>query len=161
MQSLENTLASTYVAQSDFGEYKQDADTRYVQNALYAEMNTNVEESLSAINELEEYRRITEGHIRYGIIGTKADGTYDYGIAVGESITTKAVDDDPNEEIIKQDFLAIYAANRLEFWQGEIKLATLEGDILTVGTINVAGSIVQGGWKWDNSSGLALIWIGD
>ena len=158
MDAIVNTLESSYVAQSEFGEYRQTAETQFVQNALYAEQNTVVEQQ---INALENYRSVTEGHIRYGIIGTKEDGSYDYGIAVGERIETTSVSDDENEMIKKQDFLAIYAANRLEFWQGEVKLATFEGDRLTVGTLNVSGSIEQGSWKWDNSNGLALLWIGE
>lgn len=158
MDAIVNTLESSYVAQSEFGEYRQTAETQFVQNALYAEQNMVVEEQISA---LENYRSVTEGHIRYGIIGTKEDGSYDYGIAVGERIETTSVSDDENEMIKKQDFLAIYAANRLEFWQGEVKLATFEGDRLSVGTLDVSGSIEQGSWKWDNSNGLALLWIGE
>ena len=56
MDAIVNTLESSYVAQSEFGEYRQTAETQFVQNALYAEQNTVVEQQ---INALENYRSVT------------------------------------------------------------------------------------------------------
>ena len=50
--------------------------------------------------------------------------------------------------------------NKLEFYQNDALLASIEGDTLSVGAIRVAGSIEQGAWKWDSGNGLALLWIG-
>ena len=157
MDELVTQFAGDYVAQSDFGEYRQSVEATYVTNALYSETTTRLTESVDAY---ADFYANMNGRIRSGIIGANPDGTYLYGIAVGQNITTEDVEGSDVPRIIKKDFLAIYAANKLEFYQNDALLASIEGDTLSVGAIRVAGSIEQGSWKWDSRNGLALLWIG-
>lgn len=161
MDVLETTLHKDFVAQSEFGEYKLEAENKIQANAENITLNYNRVEDLTANldkveTSFENYKTEQKSYIKFGYIyDEEIDGVMVpvTGIAVGEDLTTVTVD---GEEVYNvENRLATFASNKLAFWQNGSIIAYFSGQRLVVSTIQM------GDWLITSDNGLAFKYIGE
>ena len=171
MDALEVRLNGKYAAQGDFGKYAQDTQT--VIEALpesvtqYILQTNEIQGMAGAIEGLKSYRTETEGFIKSGVVGVKADGvTPEIGIAIGQNIETtgsKARVEDADYDVIKSgQTLAAYTSEGLSFYLSGTRVAYLTNRRLYILDAVVSGSIRRAEWLWerDGVNGLTLRYVG-
>ena len=164
MDKLRTELSGEYMAISDFGTYVErlnailEADptalTQYYQ--YFSELRADVD-AVSA--DFTAWRTATEGTIRTGIVDYK-DGVPVYGLAVGQKLET-SVDTATGDTVIeKKNFRAIYAANRLSFWEDGVEVAYVSNNQLYITNVVALATLTVGRWSVSGTNGLAFQWIG-
>ncbi len=165
MDRLRTELAGEYMAVSDFGAYVErlnaviEADptalTQYYR--YFSELRADVDAVSAGFT---AWRTATEGTIRTGIVDYK-DGVPVYGLAVGQKLET-SVDSLTGETVIeKKNFRAIYAANRLSFWEDGVEVAYVSNNQLYITNVVALSSLTVGQWSVTGSAGdLVFQWIG-
>ena len=164
MDKLRTELSGEYMAISDFGTYVErlnailEADptalTQYYQ--YFSELRADVD-AVSA--DFTAWRTATEGTIRTGIVDYK-DGVPVYGLAVGQKLET-SIDTATGDTVIeKKNFRAIYAANRLSFWEDGVEVAYVSNNQLYITNVVALATLTVGRWSVSGTNGLAFQWIG-
>lgn len=151
MDVIETTLRSSYVAVSEFGEFREDV-TREVEETAKRTLENFIydakAESLTPDEEASFDTRV-EGFIARGIIGFEEDGrTPIIGIAIGRELLKKkdVVDGETYEVLDTTANMATYTSNKLSFWIDGVEVAYLSNSELYVTRIIVLDSIKLGGW---------------
>lgn len=163
MQEITAQLASNYVAQSEFGEYKESVNTLVSATASQIRQDINYDTEITNLQSqaaaFEAYRLHAEGHIKYGIVGYKADDTPIFGIAVAENVQTRP--SGQYDEIIYQNYMSIFSADGLYFYNNNIELAHMTGNTLVITNAHIDERLEFGGdWVLSRSNGLTLKWVG-
>ena len=164
MDKLRTELSGEYMAISDFGTYVErlnailEADptalTQYYQ--YFSELRADVD-AVSA--DFTAWRTATEGTIRTGIVDYK-DGVPVYGLAVGQKLEN-SIDTATGDTVIeKKNFRAIYAANRLSFWEDGVEVAYVSNNQLYITNVVALATLTVGRWSVSGTNGLAFQWIG-
>ena len=164
MDKLRTELSGEYMAISDFGTYVErlnailEADptalTQYYQ--YFSELRADVD-AVSA--DFTAWRTATEGTIRTGIVDYQ-DGVPVYGLAVGQKLET-SIDTATGDTVIeKKNFRAIYAANRLSFWEDGVEVAYVSNNQLYITNVVALATLTVGRWSVSGANGLAFQWIG-
>lgn len=164
MDKLRTELSGEYMAISDFGTYVErlnailEADptalTQYYQ--YFSELRADVD-AVSA--DFTAWRTATEGTIRTGIVDYK-DGVPVYGLAVGQKLET-SIDTATGDTVIeKKNFRAIYASNRLSFWEDGVEVAYVSNNQLYITNVVALATLTVGRWSVSGTNGLAFQWIG-
>lgn len=157
---LRTTLESDYVAQSEWGEYKQSITNEIEATATGVVQSFKYDEQLSSLNnqaaDFSEYKTTTLGYIRQGIIGFKDGGEPIIGIAIGQDITEVTVTQNSKEYSIidKSVDMATYTADKITFWQNGVEAGSFSSGVLVVNS-----AIKLGNWQL-SSNNFALTWIG-
>lgn len=166
IETITQTLEANYVAQSEFGEYK-DSVTRQITDTAYStveefsrsETITNLQEDSATFS---AYMQETQGKIQIGFIETEP-GVYRTGVAIGERIDTTTVSIEGEDETVlsSPDMLATFTADELAFYQNGTKLAWFSANQLYVSSLQVVGDINHGDWLiTSDSDGWTLKYIG-
>ena len=170
MDALELRLDGTYVAQSVFGDYKDETKAKldllpqYIEQSIHD--SQEIEGITNEIGGLAKYREETEAHIKIGIVGYEGDSmTPVVGIAIGRKIQTSGTVDKDNETydvIASGQTLATYTSDGLHFYIAGTEVAYLTNSMLYILNAEVSGSIKQGSWLWeqDSEKGLTLRYVG-
>lgn len=168
MDRLTVELESKYLAVSDFGEYAETVSTNITATAAAVEQMIQYYSEVQAAQgevsaALQNYITRTEGYIRYGIVDW--EGTVPlFGIAIGQAIETDGtytVDGVAYDVIDKKNFLSIFTAKKLSFYQGETEVAYVSNEKLYITSANILGTIELGGkWRLEHGGGFSLKWIG-
>lgn len=152
MDVIVTELESKYVAQSEWGEYKEDVSLEIQQTAKETVESYKYSEQIEGIQEdvadFEAYKIETEGFIRRGIIGYDDKNFPIIGIAIGQNLrsTTINVGGVLYEEFDTTANMATYAADKLSFWINGVEVAYLSNSELDVTRIKVTDSIQLGNW---------------
>lgn len=158
IETLSKELHANYVAQSEFGEYIENARAQFTATAdsitqhynRITELNADLEQ-VSA--DFESYKQNTEAYIKTGYLFDElVDGVSRavYGLAIGEKQTT-VID---GEESTTFNNLATFTANKLTFWLGGTEIGYFTGNALYV-----TGGITLGNWTIDPSYGLSIKYL--
>ncbi len=138
MNVLRTELYSNYVAQSEFGEYKES-----VKNDITASAEGIMQEftaTYEIIAGLEEYQKNLSGYIKTGIL---EDGVL--GVEIMQD----------------NGFKARFAANKLSFYQGAQEVAYISNNQLYITNATVTGYLRIGNFMIDTSDGgFALRYVG-
>ena len=141
-EQINTRLEGIYVAQSDFGEYKQEVSTTYI---TASDASTMITEQTEEIN---GYVSELKGTIKAGILDND-----EYGIEIGEQRTVGGVD-------TFQRF-ARFTAGKLEFFLGgNDPVAWMSDSKLYIKNAEITDSLKLGGYIVDVEDGLAFIWGG-
>lgn len=164
IQRVEQTLTSSTVAASDFGDYRQSIEANIVAQAdsitqvirYYEQINTSVAS-------FDEYVTRTEGYISSGIVDW--DGSVPlFGIAIGQNLQKDVVTVDGEEYdfIRKADFRTVITSMELAFWRDDVKVAYMSScsDRLYIPNAEITDSLTIGGWEITPTQGLTLKWTG-
>lgn len=145
-------LSGTYVAKSEFGEYREDANARIEATAKGITQQYDLKMEV-----LGEYQQQLGAYIRTGYLYDEEDQdgnvTPVYGLAIGQNITTR--DEHGNEMADKRNRSATLIGGELAFWQGDKKVASFN-----MQQLNVLSRLQVGGWQVSDNSGLMFKYIG-
>lgn len=163
LDTLRVELAGQYVAQSDFGSYLAQVNSRIEADptaltqyySFAAALRAGVEAVDAAFS---SYRVQTEGYIRTGVVAFDA-GLPVYGVAVGQGLTQTQVD---GETVVTgTQFRSVFTSGRLSFYQGDTELAYLSNNRLYVQNITVLGTVDIGDkWRVSTENGFVVRYIG-
>ena len=137
-------LQTDYVAQSEFGTYKLEAEA---QLNMTAEGITQQYERLETITGThEEYIVQTSGYIKTGIIGVEEDGADMVGVEIGQE---------------QGDGLrATFTSEKLAFWQNGVQVAWISNGQWSAREIDIRDKITLGNWRVDSTNGFTIRWVG-
>jgi len=167
---LQNTLKSSYVASSDYGEFQEEINAQITETAAnldrvisyYAELN----DALGGVSsEFSQYVIETEGYIRQGIIGYR-NAIPVIGIAIGQDIRvtgdTETVDGQEYDVIDTSSNMSTWTPERLSFYVNGEEIAYFSNGALYAGNIIVNGKLFLSNNKWEvsHTSGFTIKWIG-
>lgn len=161
-QSITAEVSEQYVARSDFGTYVQNLSAYLEANpdalTQYYGFGAELKADMAAVDAaFTHYKLDTQGYIRTGIVSYDGDVPV-YGVAVGQNLTCREVD---GETVVEpNDFRALFTPRRLSFWQGEVEVAYLSDNRLTITDITVLTGLHIGPWRMESSGGLSFQWMG-
>lgn len=137
-QTIQNQLQSSYVAKSEFGEYKEQALAQMTQTADSAITEYNASETITELQAgaeaARQFQRDYKGYIKTGLLFRDGQGNRVYGVAVGENLAkvTEIVD---GEEVLIMERIgltAVFTASKLSFYQGGTEVAYLSNQKLSI-----------------------------
>ena len=171
--NLEHDMESTYVAKSDFGEYRDNIETSIRANAAAIIATTDRIESIAANqnafgNELQKYLTVTHGQMTYGFFTDPGSGQQVYGIAVAQNLqfaasgNTSERDGQIYYELEPQQSLAMYTSTGWQYWLNAAKVGWFEaGD----GQLHTPKQVTENdfrlsNWLFTDLDGLGIKYIG-
>ena len=147
-EEAERKYNSLYVAQSDFGTYKEEAEQRIEETSTsIAQFFENVQEIITKIN--------VSGNIRSGLLYTDDNGVPVYGVEVGQRTEING------EEVF--DKFARFTSDRLSFFdQNDNEVAYISDRKLYITHAEVKGSFRMGGFMDTVLSDGSIVtkWVG-
>lgn len=138
-EAAEERYNSLYVAESDFGTYKEEAEQRIVENSTSIEqIFTNLQEIITQ-NALEHSRIDVSANIRSGVLDTDDNGVPVYGVEVGQRTEIDGV------EVF--DKFARFTSDRLSFFdQNDNEVAYISDRKLYINHAEIKSSFRMGGF---------------
>ena len=168
-------LQGDYVARSQFGTYAEAVAQQL--EATAAGLSQSVQYAAELRGDLDAvsadfaaWRVASEGYIRSGVVGYRADETPIIGIAIGQNLTvlqdsdgsdvTVTVDGAAYKVVEQKGFRAIYAADELSFWQDEKKVAYMSNNQLYITDVTALSGLRVGSWSVSDTvaHGLVIRW---
>lgn len=160
-----NTLQSSYVAQSEFGQYKEQALTQMTQTADSAITEYNASETITGLQADAEaaktFQRDYDSYIKTGLLFRDSQGNRVYGVAVGENLTRVTQIVDGVEEVVleRSGLSAVFTATKLSFYQNGTEVAYLSNHKLYITQIVVLERFQLGSLVLTvDTSGIAATW---
>lgn len=159
-------LGSVYVAQSEFGTYKE--ETSQTIAATAAGTLQELSRTQNIVSEIDtsfkEYVTTTSGYIRTGFLFEDVDpdtgqDVWRIGVAVGENIN---VEIDGETVLDKKNLCATFTSNRLSFWQNGEEVAYFSNKKLYVQDVEYTNRLSVGAWEFkrDDNEGLVIRYTG-
>ena len=139
-EAAEEIYNSRYVAQSDFGTYKEEAEQRIVKNATSIEQFfTNMQDIITQIDTLEQSQIKVSANIRSGVLDTDANGVPIIGVEIGKSTEIDGV------KVF--DKFARFISDRLSFFdQNDNEVAYISDRKLHITHAEIKSSFRMGGF---------------
>jgi hypothetical protein len=165
MQREIKRLESSYLALSDFGEYREEISREIEDTASgtvesYA-ASIGLESYIKDSADLKEWQAETNGYIRKGFIYRNEADVPVLGIAIGQNITTKAVTTDGLEQLeVSNQNMGFFTSEGLEFYVNGLRVAFFRNDGMEVNNATITGRLRIGNWEISHSNGLEIKWIG-
>lgn len=158
VDALQTRLESEYVAQSEFGTFRETMSNEITATAQ------GLEQSFRTYSEImDNYITTTNGYIRQGVVGYEGL-TPVIGIAIGQDIKVTGAKETVGgveyETIDTTQNMSIWTADKLSFYVSGREVAYFANDALTVTNIHT-GSITMGSWTVDASGGYSIRWTGE
>ncbi len=159
MDTWTQTLEGSYLAISDFGEYREEVSQEITATATDIVNRFNYESNLAArVSELEAenaalktYKVETEQYTKSGLLYYDDDEVPVYGYAMGEVLTRVTVNGE--ETVRREDLLSTWSAGRLNFWQGGHIVAYYANNKMYVMDGEFLNSLQIGDWVITTNSG--------
>lgn len=151
-EEISKKLEGVYVAESDFGTFKQNVEAEFKETAENIEQNyynkQEIDSQIESINEI-----IANAYIRSGLLGyDSATGAPIYGLEVGQTNTVDGV-----ETFNKY---ARFTSDRLSFYdKNDTEVAYISDYILHITNAEISGSLTLGRYYIDTTNGLSFKWI--
>lgn len=158
MDAIVQTLERDYVAESEFGTYKDQTTLKLEALADGITQNYNsVNELTSDVDGFGAWKSNTDGYIKTGILWYE-NGVPIIGVAVGQN-TQVEVD---GELIIEEkNKLATFISDELAFWNNNEKIAYMTGNYLHIANAEILGTSKIGGYVVvPEEDGVAIRWEG-
>ena len=139
-EEISKRLDGLYVAESDFGTYKEETASEIKANSTAIEQYyASMQEILSDIDTLEHSLIEVNAYIRSGLLDTDASGAPVYGLEVGQ------MNEIDGQEVFNK--YARFTADRLSFFdQNGNEVAYISDHKLYITQIEVTGSYKIGGF---------------
>lgn len=152
-EEFNKRFSGQYVAQSDFGTYKEATSNTISANSKQIEsVFTSIQEITPSVKDIEEYYANVKGHIIAGEIDTK-EGVPIYGLEIGQQM------EDKDGNMIFNKF-ARFTSDRLSFYdQNDTEVAYISDFILHITNAEITGTLTLGRFVFDTSDGLAIKWV--
>lgn len=155
-EAAEEIYNSRYVAQSDFGTYKEEAEQRIVKNSAGIEQFfEDMQEIITDIETLQHSLIKVSANIQSGLLYYDDSGVPIYGVEVGQRTVIDG------EEVFNQ--FARFTADRLSFYnQNGIEVAYISDYKLYITHVEIKGSLKEGGYvdTITEGGGIVTKWVG-
>lgn len=155
-EEAEKKYSSLYVAQSDFGTYKEEAEQLIKENATSIEQFfANMQEIITNIDTLEHSLIEVNANIRSGLLDTDDNGVPVYGVEVGQRTEIDGV------EVF--DKFARFTSDRLSFFdQNDNEVAYISDRKLYINHVEIKGTYRMGGFMDTVLSDGSIVtkWVG-
>lgn len=154
---IDARLRGEYVAQSDYGTFKQETEAELKANSEAIQQNySNMQQVLTDL-EARVSEIAANAYIRSGLLGYYEDGANEgapiYGIEVGETIVQDGVESFNKYARFTSERLSFYDANGIE-------AAYISDSTLYITNAVIKGTLQVGEYVLDPTYGLALLWMG-
>lgn len=152
---ISKRLDGSYVAQSEFGTYKQDTSALISANAVGIKENyTNIQELNSSIEGIQSALVDVDAHIKSGLLEYDDAGIPIYGVEVGQ---TNVVD---GTEVFRK--FARFTADRLSFYDANEEVVAYISDYkLHITHVEIGLSLRQGAFldKTQEDGSIITKWV--
>lgn len=153
--SIKRRLDGVYVAESVFGQYREDtsldidANTKNI-TQLYSDLQQITSDVLEINNSLIE----TNAWIRTGLLEYDESGVPVYGMEVGQKSLV-------NDEEVFNKYARFTAAGIYFYLPGYSNaVAWMSGQKLYISNAEITGTLTLGNYTFDSTNGLVIKWIG-
>lgn len=154
-------LEKEYVAQSEFGDFKETAIGKIEATAdnltqyyyKKEEVDSNIDK---AVVPFDKWITETNAYIRSGEIASSG-GVPVYGVEIGQK-TKRIVNG--HEEWVVSDLVSRFTSDRLSFYQGEAEVAYISNQRLYITDAQILGKMTLGNWQITTTNGFALNYVG-
>ena len=167
-QNILQELHSSYVAQSEFGTYKEQAVAQMAQTADNAITEYNASETIIGLQSDAEaaktFQRDYDAYIKTGLLFRDGQGNRVYGVAVGENLTRVTQIVDGVEEVVleRSGLSAVFTATKLSFYQNGSEIAYLSNHQLYITQITVLERLQIGRLLLTvDTSGIGITWTSE
>ena len=139
-EAAEEKYRSMYVAQSDFGTYKEEAEQRIAENSTSIEQFfTNMQEIITDLDTLEHSLIEVNANIKSGLLYYDDSGVPVYGVEIGQRTKLDGV------EVF--DKFARFTSDRLSFYDNnDNEVAYISDRKLYITHVEVKGTLRMGGF---------------
>lgn len=146
-------FSGEYVAQSDFGTYKEETAQEIIKTSTEIEsFYTNIQEIINSNIENLEHKIIeTNAHIKSGLLDYNENEEPIYGLEIGQK---NKID---GEEVFNK--YARFTADRLSFYDKNDTEVAYISDYKLYITIAEIGTLIIGRYVFDSSNGLVVKWV--
>ena len=154
-EEAEKKYSSLYVAQSDFGTYKEEAEQLIKENATSIEQFFTDLQEIITQNALEHSKIDVSSNIRSGLLDTDDNGVPVFGVEVGQRTAIDGV------EVF--DKFARFTSDRLSFFdQNDNEVAYISDRKLYINHVEVNGTFHMGGFMDTELSDGSIVtkWVG-
>lgn len=153
-EEINRRLEGEYVAESDFGTFKEKTSQDIIENSTEIErFFTHTQEILTDIENLTFKLAEVNAHIKSGVVSTDANGLPIYGLEIGQKNTIDG------EEVFNK--YARFTSDRLSFYdKNDSEVAYISGYKLYITHAEVTGTLKLGGYLVDTTHGLTFKWVG-
>lgn len=152
---INKRLEGIYVAQSDFGSYREETSLDIqANNTSINQLFTNQREISATVDELYNQSVGTRAYLKSGLLYETEDGVPVYGLEIGQ---TNSIDG-----TTVFDRFARFTADRLSFFDSnDVEVAYVSDYKFYVTNAEITGSLwLSGKFKIYYNGGLAFQWIG-
>lgn len=145
-EEINKKLSGVYVAESDFGTYKEETNSLIRATSENLELNYYKKEQIDSINEL----RKESFYLKTGWIGDGSIG----GIEIGKASVDK-------DGATTDKAFARFTTESLIFYDSNgIEVAWIDKEMLNIKNATIKNDLFLGGYVIDTSNGLAYKWVG-
>ena len=170
VQRVEAELQSSYLAKSEFGQYKEQVDAKFTATAedvtqsirYVSELEGRIDGQAGDIEGLLAYRTETTGYIRQGIVAYE-DTVPVIGIAIGQDIQTtgtQSVGGKTYDVIDTSHNMSVWTSKKLSFYVEGTEIAYFSNGALHVTHVELERITGAGKWDVNFTSGITFRWIG-
>lgn len=154
-EEINRKLDGVYVAESEFGTYKEETSQTITENSESIEqMFVSIQEILSSVEEIENLMVQTNAYIKSGLLAYDSQGLPVYGLEIGQRNTING------EEVF--DKYARFSSDKLSFYdKNDIEVAYISDYKLYITNAEITGNLTLGKYEIDTSDGLIFRWVGD
>lgn len=144
-QRVSHRLRGEYVAQSEFGSYREQTDLRLeADSTAISQLYTGLQSVSGTVDALGDTLRSTSAYIKSGLL---EEGVY--GLEIGQTNTVGGVS--------TFDRFARFTADRLSFYDnGGAEVAYISDYQLYITNARVGGNLTLGGYTLNTADGLAF-----
>ena len=151
-EEIDKKLTGEYVAQSDFGTFKESTSASITANSTQiTQAYTNIQTVSDAVSVLQNTILNTSAYIKTGLLGEES-GTSIYGLEIGQTSTKDG------EKVFYK--FARFTSDRLSFYSGETEVAYISQNRLYIASAEVTGTFILGKYRMITDNGIAWKWIG-
>ena len=155
-EAVEERYRSMYVAQSDFGTYKEEASQTITKNSKNIEsFYEDMQEIITDLETLEHSLIEVNANIKSGLLYYDDSGVPMYGVEVGQRTSIDGV------EVF--DKFARFTSDRLSFYdRNDNEVAYISDYKLYITHVEIRGSLKEGGYKdiIAADGGIVTKWVG-
>lgn len=158
-EEIKKKLSGEYVAQSEFGEYKQTTNATISANSKdMTTYYTDLQEIISKVDDIEDSLHTTTAYIRSGKLYDGDDGFPVYGIEVGQ---TNIVGEGEEAQEVFQKFTR-FTSDRLSFYDNNgTEVAYISDYKLYITHAEISGTLKTGRFLHDYTDGDVCKWVGE
>ena len=153
-EEINSRLEGEYVAESDFGIYREQTAQDIVKNSTDIEQFfSNLQEIITDIESINFTLAEVNARIKSGLLYHDENGLPVYGLEVGQKNYIDGV------EVFNK--YARFTSNRLSFYdQNDTEVAYISNYKIYITHAEVTGTLKLGGYLVDTTNGLAFKWVG-